>query len=178
MCINVKYHPYFYILYVRVKRLLTNNWDIFKSGITLIFFLIFLTNRIKVHIVVLRRRCWFLCVLEMLFVDNREFNNKFGLQVNRNRHVPRALARGPGGVLPPHMGRGVPPILSNPDPVYDKKNGYFNTLFMTWNIKHTEFYPVYDKLTLSMAVKEAESVPYLWFSAKNPYPVYEFRLKK
>ena len=29
----------------------------------------------------------------------------------------------PGGVLPPHMGRGVPPILSNPDPIYDKRMG-------------------------------------------------------
>ena len=38
-------------------------------------------------------------------------------------NCPEIMVLAPRGVLPPHMGGGVPPMLSNPDPVYDKKMG-------------------------------------------------------
>ena len=40
-------------------------------------------------------------------------------RIGAQEYVP--LGATPGGVLPPHMCGGVPPMLSNPDPVYDKK---------------------------------------------------------
>ena len=62
------------------------------------------------------------------------------------------------GVLPPHIGGGVLPILSNPDPVYDKKWVF---QYPVYDMKYKAFYPVYDITALSMTVTEAESVPCL-----------------
>ena len=55
-----------------------------------------------------------------------------------------SLYRGPGGVLPKKLGRGVRPASQNPYPIYDQNLWFsvpylwpdqkFDTLFMTWPI--------------------------------------------